>query len=69
MARKRGYGSRRRSGNRSGGSKRGKHASEVKHTAYLMGCVERGMKNPDSQISASYKAGQNFVTKSKKSLY
>ena len=65
MVKKRNYGSRRTKRT----SRRGKHASEVKHTAYLMGCVERGMKNPDSQISASYKAGQNHVTKSKKSLY
>ena len=50
-------------------SKRNNHAAEVKHFARLMGCVERGLKNPDSQISASYNAGKNKKTSSKKSLY
>ena len=42
----------------------------VKSFAYLMGQVSSGLKNSNSQVSASYKAGQNSVQfKNKKPLF
>ncbi len=61
------YGSKRRYGNYR--NRRRSHTRDVTRTAYLMGCVERGRKNADSKISASYEAGKNRQTSEKKSLY
>lgn len=50
-------------------TKKSDRAKQMRELAYNMGCVERGLKNPDSQISASYNAGKNKTKKVKKSLY
>lgn len=38
--------------------KRGVSDAEVTDFAYKLGCVKRGLKNPDSAISAAYSRGQ-----------
>lgn len=44
--------------------------TQVEKTAYLVGQVERGLKNPESRISASYKNGLTPpVYKRKKTLF
>ncbi len=63
------YGRKNNWNNRNTGSKKQNHAKEVTKLAYLLGCVERGRKNPDSRISASYEQGKNYAEKQKKSLY
>lgn len=51
-------------------SKRKPRFTEVEKVAYYMGQVQRGLKNPDSKISDSYKAGATAKTKKpKKSLF
>jgi hypothetical protein len=45
------------------------YSKKMTSFAYQMGCVQRGLKNPDSAISASFKAGENHVARQKKSLY
>ena len=44
--------------------------TEVEKVAYYMGQVQRGLKNPDSLISDSYKAGSTKKErKPKKTLF
>lgn len=40
--------------------------TQVEKTAFLMGQVERGLKNPDSRISVSYERGTKEPTKRQK---
>lgn len=49
--------------------KRSDRASRLRKLAYDMGQVQKGLKNPDSQITASYNAGINKQKKEKKSLF
>lgn len=49
--------------------KKTSRASELRKLAYNLGQVQKGLKNPDSQISASYNAGMNKQKKEKKSLF
>lgn len=50
-------------------SRRGRYTEQEK-IAYRMGQVQRGLKNPDSKISASYNKGfKPSAAKPKKSLY
>ena len=44
--------------NRSTRTKKSDKAAELRRLAYKMGQVERGLKNPDSQISASFQRGK-----------
>ena len=39
-------------------------SNELKKFAYNMGLVERGLKNPDSVLSACYKRGETVREKS-----
>ena len=46
------------------------NASQLRKLAYQMGQVERGLKNPNSQISESYNNGKELKRKStKKTLF
>ncbi len=45
------------------------HRKDVTSLAFKMGCVQRGLNNPDSQISACYNAGLERTPREKKSLY
>lgn len=50
--------------------KRGGRYTEQEKIAYRMGQVQRGLKNPDSKITASYNKGLTpSAAKPKKSLY
>ena len=42
-------------------------STKLKRLAYDMGQVERGLKNPDSAITASFNSGKEF--KKRKSLF
>ena len=44
-------------------------ATELKRLAYNMGQVEKGLKNSESQISASYNAGVNREKSKRKPLF
>ena len=61
MAYKRNYGKKQ--------NKKPNRATELTRLAFLMGQVERGRKNPDSRITASFDAGKNSVEKKKKPLF
>lgn len=50
-------------------NKKPNRATELTRFAYNMGQVQRGLKNPDSRITASYDAGKNSVEKKKKPLF
>ncbi len=68
MARRyRDYGNSRNYGSRR--SKRGGRADQLRRLAYNMGQVQKGLNNPDSQISASYDAGLNRQGKQRKPLF
>lgn len=49
--------------------KRNNRSSEMRRFAYNMGCVDRGLANPDSQISESYSAGKTAKSRKRKTLY
>ena len=46
--------------------KKASNASQLKKLAYQMGQVERGLKNPNSQISESYNNGKHAKRKNTK---
>ena len=46
--------------------KKSSTASQLKKLAYQMGQVERGLKNPNSQISASFNNGKQVKKRSAK---
>lgn len=41
----------------------------LKKLAFDMGCVQRGLKNPNSQLTSSYNAGLTKTKKEKKPLF
>jgi hypothetical protein len=45
------------------------YSNQMTRFAYHMGCVQRGLQNPDSKITASYNAGATHVESPKKTLY
>ena len=62
----RGFSSRKTKGSK---TKKSKY-TKVEQAAYLQGLVDRGLKNPDSRISASYTRGLKKPEKrEKKSLF
>ena len=70
------YGRGNRGNNRYYGKKRHRrsrgftnNANDMRGFAYKMGCVERGLSNPNSQISASFNAGKEKVARERKPLY
>lgn len=68
------YGSAKRTSSSRGGKKSTSRKStstiSVKKLAYMMGQIDAGKKHSNSQVSASYKAGQNSVQfKNKKPLF
>lgn len=54
---------------RSRNNRKVSRATKLKRLAYNMGQVEKGLKNTDSQISASYNAGINRTKQKKKTLF
>ena len=52
-----------------GARKRKSKYNEVEKTAYMMGLVKRGLKNPDSKVTESYNKGINSAERQKKSLF
>ena len=53
------------SGNKKGG-KRNNNAKELKSLAYNLGRINKGLTNPNSQISESYNKGKENAGKEKK---
>lgn len=50
--------------------KRSSRSVEIRRFAYNMGCVQRGLDNPDSLISSSYSAGKDGkYGKNRRTLY
>ncbi len=47
-------------------TKKSDKAAELRRLAYKMGQIERGLKNPDSQISASFERGKERKPSSKR---
>ncbi len=52
-------------GNKKGG-KRNNNAKELKSLAYNLGRINKGLSNPNSQISESYNKGKENAGKEKK---
>lgn len=50
-------------------NKKQSYTKKMTSLAYQMGQVNRGLKNPDSKISASYNAGLKKKAKEKKPLF
>ena len=50
-------------------SKKQSKTERLTRLAYEMGQVQRGLKNPESKITSSYKAGENSVKKTKQPLF
>lgn len=44
-------------------------STELKRLAYNMGQVEKGLKNPNSQISSSFQAGKDREKTKRKPLF
>lgn len=60
----------RRSGSGGGASgRKSEKGAQLTRLAYDMGQVERGLKNPESRISAAHAAGKKPVEHKKKSLF
>ena len=51
------------------GKRKYSYSKEMNALAYKMGQIEKGRKNPDSQISESYNNGLNKAAKKKKTLF
>ena len=49
--------------------KKGSYEKDIKNFAYKMGCVQRGLSNPDSQVAESFNAGKNKTPQKKKPLF
>lgn len=49
--------------------KRNNRAKQLRKLAFDMGCVERGLANPNSQITASYERGKTKAKPEKKTLF
>ena len=49
--------------------KNSSRAKTLTTLAYNMGQIQKGLKNPDSAISASYESGLNRQKREKKSLF
>jgi len=43
--------------------------TQVERLAFNWGLIEQGLRNPDSRVSASLKAGHEYATRKKKSLF